>query len=99
LKAKFQGLGAVPVWFVSWPEMERAVADDVLTIGELESLPSLLKGSAGYYREVIHPTESPAPGPGSIEFTARGELEGGGAFRVHVSLVDGAGGTVKISLP
>jgi hypothetical protein len=97
LKAKFQGLGAVPVWFVSWPEMERAVADDVLTIGELESLPSLLKGSAGYYREVIHPTESPAPGPYGIQYAARGELENGGLFRAYVSLV-GEEGTVRIDI-
>jgi hypothetical protein len=97
LTANFHGLGAVPVWFVSWPELEAAIADDVLTIGELESLPSLLKGSATYYHEVIHPSsESPLPGPGNIHITARGELEGGGAFQVHVSLVDGAGGAVKI---
>ncbi len=97
LVGKFRGLGAVPVWFVRWSDIEAAVADDVLTIGELESLPSLQKGSADYYRETLHPTESAAPGPGSIQFTGRGGLEGGGRFRVFVSLVDGAGGTVQIT--
>jgi hypothetical protein len=35
MQAKFNGLGAVPVWFVSWPELQAAVADDVLTLAEL----------------------------------------------------------------
>jgi hypothetical protein len=96
--AKFRGLGAVPVWFVSWPEIEAAVADDVLTIGELESLPSLRVGSADYYRETLRPSGSPSPGPYGIQYTARGELEDGGLFRVMVSLVDGEG-TVRIALP
>lgn len=88
---KFRGLGAVPVWFVRWSEMEAAIADDVLTIGELESLNTLRQGSAGYYREVLHPSESPAPGPGSINYTARGALEDETRFRVYVNLVGGEG--------
>jgi hypothetical protein len=98
LMAKFRGLGATPVWFVAVSEIEAAVADGVLTIGELESLPSLLEGSAVEYKETLHPSGSPAGGPGSIEYTARGELEHGGLFRVFVSLVGGEG-TVRISLP
>lgn len=94
--AKFRGLGAVPVWLVRWSEMEAAVADDVLTIGELASLPSLQVGWASFYRETLRPSESPAPGPGSIQYTARGELEDGGLFRVYVSLVGGQG-TVQIT--
>jgi hypothetical protein len=94
--AKFRGLGAVPVWFVELSEIEAAVADDVLTIGELESLPSLRKGSADYYRETLRPSGSPSPGPYGIQYTARGGLEGGGRFRVFVSLV-GEEGTVRIS--
>src|SRR5215211_6164 len=35
-----KGAGAVPVWFVAWNELEGALADDVLTIGELRVLPS-----------------------------------------------------------
>lgn len=96
LVGKFRGLGAVPVWFASVSDMEAAVADDVLTIGELSSLPSLRVGSAGFYRETLRPSESPAPGPGSIQYTALGGLEGGGLFRVIVSLV-GTEGTVQIT--
>ena len=85
LIAKFSGLGAVPVWFVSWPEIETAVADDVLTIGELAALPSLLTGTASFYKEILHPAESPAPGPGKIQFTARGTLADGRSFLVQVN--------------
>ena len=47
------GTGAVPVWFVRWPELEAAAADDVLTIGELAGLPSLVVGSASFFHESI----------------------------------------------
>ena len=41
-----RGLGAVPVYFVLWSEIQAATADDILTIGELQNLPSLLVGTA-----------------------------------------------------
>ena len=31
------GVGAVSVWFVAWHELQGALADDVLTIGEANS--------------------------------------------------------------
>lgn len=49
-----RGLGAVPIWFVRWPELQAAIADGVLTIGELASLPSLLVGAADMYNEQNH---------------------------------------------
>lgn len=49
----YQGTGAVPVWFVRWPELQSAVADDVLTVGELAALPSLTVGSASFFLETI----------------------------------------------
>ena len=51
--AHYQGTGAVPLWFVRWPELQAAVADDELTIAELAALPSLLIGSASFYHESI----------------------------------------------
>ncbi len=45
----------MPVWFVRWPELQAAIADDELTIGELAALPSLLKGQATFYTETLHP--------------------------------------------
>ena len=50
LRSKFTGLGAVPVWFARIEELEAAVADDVLTIGELAGLPSLI-GTGEHHRE------------------------------------------------
>lgn len=87
VSAKLRGLGAVPMWFVSLAEIEAARADDVLTIGELEALPSLRKGSASYYREILRPSGSPSQRPNGIRVTARGELEDGSDFRVLVALI------------
>ena len=49
----FYGLGAVPTWFVAWPELEAAAADGVLTISELAALPSLQVGEATSFLETI----------------------------------------------
>jgi hypothetical protein len=46
-----RGTGAVPVWFVAWSELESAMADDVLTMKELRSLPSLQAGYAIHFEE------------------------------------------------
>lgn len=85
---KFRGLGAVPVWFVTWSELEAAIADDLLTIGELEALPSLRRGSADHYREIVHPWQNVKNGNGDLRIVARGELEDGGRFRLRVSVND-----------
>ena len=87
VSAKFRGLGAVPMWFVSLAEIEAARADDVMTIGELEALPSLRKGSATYYREILRPSGSPSQRPNGIRVSARGEMEDGSDFRVLVALI------------
>ncbi len=79
--ARFRGLGDVPIWFVAWPELQAAVADDVLTLPELEALPSLRKGSATFYRENLRPTDG-ADHPG-LSLTAHGTLHDGGAFGLH----------------
>jgi hypothetical protein len=50
------GSGAVPVWFVAWNELQGALADDVLTIGELRLVPSLQQGFANHFQEVLHLT-------------------------------------------
>jgi hypothetical protein len=76
------GLGAVPVWFVSWDDMQAAVADGMLTIGELGALPTLKKGAATNYQEMLQP-DSPDR-LGTIEYNAKGKLENGETFQVHV---------------
>jgi hypothetical protein len=96
IHAKSRGLGAVPMWFVSWPELEAAMGDGVLTIGELESLPSLLKGTASFFTETLHPSE--AANVGLLMIVARGVLEDGRSFRVHASSNGAVGGLTHVGI-
>ena len=66
----------VPIWFVSWSELEAAMSDGVLTIGELSGLESLVVGTADLYQEVLRPGEL-------IVINARGTLSDGRSFRLH----------------
>ena len=68
--------GPVPVWFVSWAELQAAAADGVLTIGELAALPSLLTGTATWYHEMLQPEQRAL-------IQARGTLSDGRPFTVH----------------
>jgi len=74
-----RGLGAVPVYFVRWSELEGAIADDVLTIGELETLPSLLIGEASFLEHITHNTNQPT-NHGHETLVSRGLLEDGRSF-------------------
>lgn len=96
IMAQFHGLGAVPVWFVRVEELEAAVVDDTLTIGELAGLPSRLVGTATYYKETLHPGESPSPAGGKIQISAKGQLSDGRSFRATVSS-NGANTNVQIT--
>ena len=84
--ANLHGLGAVPIWFVSWPELQVALADDVLTVPELLSLPSLQIGFASFFKETQHPgNERPqGAGNGKIQMTAYGTLTNGHTFQFQV---------------
>ncbi len=83
MQARFNGLGAVPVWFVSWTELQAGVADGVLTITELQSMSSLQMGTATFFRETLHPTDG-ARQP-KITIVAHGTLEDGRTFQLHHS--------------
>jgi hypothetical protein len=48
----------MPVWFVRFSDMEAAIADDALTIGELAAMPSLVIGKAVFYNETLHPSNA-----------------------------------------
>jgi len=89
IMAKSRGLGEMPVWFVRWPELEAAIADGELTIGDLEGLPSLLVGTASFYTETLHPSQA-AQVPLTV-FVARGTLEEGGSFQAQATRSGGAG--------
>lgn len=81
IQVNLTGLGAVPIWFLSWPELQAAMADNVVTIGELSSLSSLVIGSATRFREILHPADK-------LTQVASGTLEDGRAFQVEISYVN-----------
>lgn len=83
-QGKYWGLGAVPIYFVSWPELQVAVADRGLTITELLDLPSLKIGSASFFSVDLHPSGGAANVP-HIEISARGVLQDGRQFQFQVA--------------
>ena len=91
--SKLRAAGPVPVWFVSWPELQAAAADGVLTIGELRALPSLITGFASHFSETLHPSESNKKGKNNIG--ARGVLSNGRSFFLKAVFVEGKGPGVK----
>jgi hypothetical protein len=84
IQVQAHGLGAVPVWFVAWPELQAAIADDLLTISELSALPSLRTGVATFLTMSQQPggNRPQGAGNGKIDLVARGDLTAGGAFSV-----------------
>jgi hypothetical protein len=76
-----RGLGAVPVYFVALSELQAAMADDVLTIAELQTLPSLLIGQASFLEDVVHNTSDQNHGHSVL--VARGTLEDGRSFELR----------------
>lgn len=82
------GLGAVPVWFVSRTDLNDAIAgDDALTIVELEAMPSLVTGVATRYHEVLQP-HGTAPVP-MTSFSGSGTLDDGRTFRMRGLFIEG----------
>ena len=66
----------VPIWFALWSELQAAMSDGVLTIGEFSGMESLLMGTADVYREVLRPGEL-------LVVNAHGTLNDGRSFQVH----------------
>lgn len=83
LIAEMTGRGAVPVWFIAEADVQQAMEDGTVTIGELEALPSRLAGEAATYTELLHPSQTNAKA--LIQFQAEGTLEDGRSFMVNVS--------------
>ncbi len=81
--SNLRGLGAVPVYFVSWPELQAAIADGELTMSELESLDSLQIGYASFFEELLHPfPEAHHP---NLSLIAHGLLLDGRSFHFEVT--------------
>ncbi|HZL87962.1 MAG TPA: hypothetical protein VFB96_06260 [Pirellulaceae bacterium] len=94
--SQLDGLGEVPVWFVSWPELQTTMADGELTILELASMESLQVGSAEFYREQnhifgVHPVSH-------LTIAAHGSLEDGRSFQLQAVEVDFELVNVQIAL-
>lgn len=75
------GLGAVPVVFAAWSEIEAAIADDVLTLPELLDLPSAMVGLADHYKETVVSGSLPS-GQVAFRLNARGVLPDGRRFQL-----------------
>jgi hypothetical protein len=75
------------VWFVSWPELQAAIADDKLTIGELRSMPSLRIGHAIRFEETLQ--LSPQAQTLEIRGEASGDLLDGRPFEFQYALRNG----------
>lgn len=72
------GATTVPVWFFSWPQLQAAMGDGVLTRTELEGLSSRVVGYADRYHETLRPGRM-------IALTASGTLSDGTPFRFHLA--------------
>ncbi|HEY5915081.1 MAG TPA: hypothetical protein VJA21_31185 [Verrucomicrobiae bacterium] len=81
--SNLHGLGAVPVWFVSWPDLREQIADGVLTITDLASMPSLQVGSASFFDERLHPIGG-AQHP-NLSIVAHGRLLDGRSFQFEAT--------------
>jgi hypothetical protein len=86
--AQWRGMGAVPVYFVLETEFLEAIEDGVLTVSELESLPSLLIGSATEYQFLQinsgRVNASLTRRPGHTVTVAHGVLEDGRSFQFNL---------------
>ena len=79
---QYDGLGAVPFYFVRWSELAAAIADDNLEIGELNALPSLIVGFAtDYHVQVLNTSQGQRHANSTV--VASGTLEDGRSFQFH----------------
>lgn len=94
------GNGAVPVWFVPWEAVEdRATAEGTLTVADLEAIDGLVVGYADHYSETLHP--HPALGGGGhpnpkMIVDARGQLDDGRDFQLHIAWIRDVVRSIKI---
>jgi hypothetical protein len=98
--AEWRGLGAVPVYFVREAELADAIADDLLTVDELENLPSLQIGHATRYQFIQHNSgqvqASRTKRPGHTRTVAHGVLLDGRSFQFNLTTLDNRITSIKI---
>ncbi len=76
----------LPVWFVAWDELRPILDSGQVFIGDIASLPSLIRGSAYWYEEALYPNGA-ADIPG-ITLRSEGTLEDGGRFWLRWHFTD-----------
>jgi hypothetical protein len=97
-----EGAGAVPVWFALEEEVLAAMENGDLTMHDLQSLGSLIKGEAHRFNELLHPHGIPGDENGGghpvpkIVLNAHGTLHDGSEFQFHITDVDGGARNVRI---
>jgi hypothetical protein len=98
-QVQVRGSGAVPIWFVAWPELQAAIDDGTLTIAELAGLPSLRIGYASFYQESVRNSTQGRRHPSSTT-EAHGPMADGRTFRLHVSekLQDGVRSFLSVQI-
>ena len=81
LNISFKGMGAVPIYFAHRSEVTAAMQDGVLTVGELQALPSLRVGYADRFSGAQQTGVARGrSGQGKINISAHGRLTDGTPF-------------------
>ena len=86
IKVRIWGLGAVPIYFVKWEKLQAAVADNVLTMPELNALVAAGEGVVGlatFYSSELHPSGGTAVP--HFDVSAHGRLSNGKRFQFQVA--------------
>lgn len=84
LKASLREIDAVPVWFTSSEETLMLLQQTgTITFEQLSQMRSLLKGSAIFYHEELHPIDCAAQ-VAKFNYQGTGSLEDGRSFSFHV---------------
>ena len=83
-KASLREIEEVPVWFTTREEATRILNDTgTITFEQLSQMTTLVKGSATFYHEELHPSGTPANVP-KYNYQTKGTLEDGSSFSVHI---------------
>lgn len=84
---------AVPVWFVPWPDFKAAMADNVVTMDDLRSMNPLM-GVATHFEETLRPRI----GEHLVVINAKGTLDDGRRFDLHVTHVEDTTRAIRVSI-
>jgi hypothetical protein len=84
------GMAGMPIWLAPWDELQVAMADDVLTIDELEAI--AVKGQATFFKETLHPYQA------KLQMVGKGTLDDGRSFLFSSEETHGVIQTTRIEV-